>query len=524
MDGPSFLQIIAPFVVPFLSKRRRPHRVRQVYTHFDVKYSNLADFLDHWARGGVVTTSALHSARESSAPAVGRGFKSRRVHTFVKTPDPAVGSAIVSFCSTWHFLSPTMYADREEAVRRSMASDPYAPAPDAAERERQLHEQLRRRAADSRRRDEAYDVSGDARRASRRRGDDAYDNRDYGADHMGDRERDDRYYSNVPPPPAAGRYRGGRRRHDDYDARRRSRSPPATRIRGRANTEYEGRSVFCSLLDPRVGQRDLGEFFEDSLGRDSVFDVRIYVDFATGESKRVGYVELAREDLVPRALELTGKHMFGKPVLVQPAAEARNNSIVQSYTVPRAPPPAAAVRMATEPRRVGTAPVPTRAPPVNPEARLHVGNLHFDITAHHVRAVFEPFGAIDDADVLRDAHGRSKGSAFVQYRSAEDARQAMEQLNGFELAGRAMRVHFGQARGGGGTGFGGRQGSPPPRLPREPPNNAERRHAVMEKLAGLDPSTTTQVRPASIPDATSPAILLKYMFNPAEYVLAREHI
>jgi RNA recognition motif-containing protein len=35
--------------------------------------------------------------------------------------------------------------------------------------------------------------------------------------------------------------------------------------------------------------------------------------------------------------------------------------------------------------------------------------------------------------------GRSKGYAFVQYKRAEDAKMALEQMEGFELAGRTVR-------------------------------------------------------------------------------------
>lgn len=34
--------------------------------------------------------------------------------------------------------------------------------------------------------------------------------------------------------------------------------------------------------------------------------------------------------------------------------------------------------------------------------------------------------------------GRSKGYAFVQYKRAEDAKMALEQMEGFELAGRTV--------------------------------------------------------------------------------------
>jgi RNA-binding protein 39 len=36
--------------------------------------------------------------------------------------------------------------------------------------------------------------------------------------------------------------------------------------------------------------------------------------------------------------------------------------------------------------------------------------------------------------------GRSKGFGFIQYKKADDAKQALEKMNGFELAGRNVRL------------------------------------------------------------------------------------
>ena len=43
-------------------------------------------------------------------------------------------------------------------------------------------------------------------------------------------------------------------------------------------------------------------------------------------------------------------------------------------------------------------------------------------------------------NVLFQETGRSKGYGFVTYWEAEDAKKALEQMNGFELAGRPMKV------------------------------------------------------------------------------------
>ena len=77
----------------------------------------------------------------------------------------------------------------------------------------------------------------------------------------------------------------------------------------------------------------------------------------------------------------------------------------------------------------------------NQRCRLYVGSLHFNLTEADIKQVFEPFGELEFVDLHRDpTTGRSKGYAFVQYKHAEDARMAMEQMEGFELAGRQVSI------------------------------------------------------------------------------------
>ena len=73
--------------------------------------------------------------------------------------------------------------------------------------------------------------------------------------------------------------------------------------------------------------------------------------------------------------------------------------------------------------------------------RLYVGSLHFNITEEMLQGIFEPFGKIQSIQLIMDQETqRSKGYGFITYHEAEDAKKALEQMNGFELAGRAMKV------------------------------------------------------------------------------------
>ncbi|XP_055546144.1 RNA-binding protein 39-like [Wyeomyia smithii] len=73
--------------------------------------------------------------------------------------------------------------------------------------------------------------------------------------------------------------------------------------------------------------------------------------------------------------------------------------------------------------------------------RLYVGSLHVNITEDMLRGIFEPFGKIDHIQVFMDSNtGQSKGYGFITFHHADDAKKAIEKLNGLEVAGRPMKV------------------------------------------------------------------------------------
>ena len=93
---------------------------------------------------------------------------------------------------------------------------------------------------------------------------------------------------------------------------------------------------------------------------------------------------------------------------------------------------------------------------------IYVGNLSYEVTDEDLRTLFEEFGEVDRANVINDKYsGRSKGFGFVEMPSAEEAKAAIDDLNGKELKGREINVNEarprpegGQGRRGGGGGGG----------------------------------------------------------------------
>jgi RNA recognition motif-containing protein len=96
--------------------------------------------------------------------------------------------------------------------------------------------------------------------------------------------------------------------------------------------------------------------------------------------------------------------------------------------------------------------------------KLYVGNLAFQTTSQDLQDLFAQAGTVESASVISDRDtGQSKGFAFVEMSSEEEAAAAIDQFNGKELAGRMLKVNEARPRenrggGGGGRGFGGNRG------------------------------------------------------------------
>jgi cold-inducible RNA-binding protein len=74
--------------------------------------------------------------------------------------------------------------------------------------------------------------------------------------------------------------------------------------------------------------------------------------------------------------------------------------------------------------------------------KLHVGNLSSEVTNDGLRQLFSDRGyLITSARVICDREGgRSRGFGFVEFDSTEAAEKALDELNGFEMLGRALQV------------------------------------------------------------------------------------
>ena len=92
--------------------------------------------------------------------------------------------------------------------------------------------------------------------------------------------------------------------------------------------------------------------------------------------------------------------------------------------------------------------------------KLFIGNLSFSIDSNSLQDLFSKSGTVESAKVITDRDsGRSKGFAFVEMSTPEEAQACISEFNGYELEGRAINVSEAKPQapreGGGRGGFGG---------------------------------------------------------------------
>ncbi len=90
---------------------------------------------------------------------------------------------------------------------------------------------------------------------------------------------------------------------------------------------------------------------------------------------------------------------------------------------------------------------------------IFVGNLSFKTTQDELHAAFAQFGTVERVHIVTDREsGQPRGFAFVEMTDRREAENAIGQLNGAQLNGRAMNVNEARPKPEGGGGGGGGRG------------------------------------------------------------------
>lgn len=97
---------------------------------------------------------------------------------------------------------------------------------------------------------------------------------------------------------------------------------------------------------------------------------------------------------------------------------------------------------------------------------IYVGNIPRGVTETELRELFQAFGEISSASVIKDKFsGESRGFGFVEMPNKEEAEKAIAGINGKDLKGRNLTANEAKPRtdskprtggfGGGRGGYGG---------------------------------------------------------------------
>ncbi len=180
----------------------------------------------------------------------------------------------------------------------------------------------------------------------------------------------------------------------------------------------------------------------------SLQSAELITDPATGLSRGFGFIEMETETAAQAAIsDLNGKEVDG-----------------QSLTVNEVKPGRGGPSPIRDSGRGRPSPVANRPPsqPRQPSGtRLFVGNLPYSAGNTDLEKVFAEVGTVSSVSVVTDRFsGQSKGFAFVEMGSKEEADAIIEKFNGQEVLGRVLKVNAArppERRRFGGGGGGGRR-------------------------------------------------------------------
>lgn len=283
-----------------------------------------------------------------------------------------------------------------------------------------------------------HDKERDRERELRRRSPDRHSKSRSKRSKYSDDEDDDRDYK---------RHRGSRSRR--HDRRSRSRSPSrdsgSRRRRHRSRsadsrspvTKRNSKTILVMQLSPRVVSRDLEDFFE-VVGR--VKEVRLIMDSKTRRHKGIAYIEFESASSATKALALDGQMFHDAPLQIQSALTEKSRGSSDQHSGPSS-------SSSYNNRQHSTSHAPSShysssrflLPPNS--YRVYMGGLNVGITEDMLRTIVEPFGLVHKVEIIKDrTTGLSRGYGFVTFASMEDGQEAIRNLDGFELAGKSLRV------------------------------------------------------------------------------------
>ncbi|KAI3638335.1 hypothetical protein MIR68_003946 [Amoeboaphelidium protococcarum] len=214
------------------------------------------------------------------------------------------------------------------------------------------------------------------------------------------------------------------------------------------------RTVGIHNLNKRVGAEDLIDFFaKHHIGH--IVDAQIVRDSRSGASKGIGYVEFQSVDSVGKAVDLAGREIMGNRCIIRRTDNERSLLMKQICENPDAQ-ILPGLSLNADIKSVddlsltaGAVDSAQRDSSGSGEQKsLKVEHLHEALSEQDVEAIFGEFGPVEKIQLseLKTAGGMSSGGSssarvfIVTFQKGDDAKMAIEGLNGFELAGQKLKV------------------------------------------------------------------------------------
>jgi RNA recognition motif-containing protein len=205
-----------------------------------------------------------------------------------------------------------------------------------------------------------------------------------------------------------------------------------------------GTRLFVGNLPPRLCFPELEDLFTPF---GTILSAELMTDQTTGRSRGFGFVEMESADAAQAAIAaLQGFTVEGQALNVNEAKPSRGLG---------------APRGDGERSATSNTERPSSSPGRAWGVRLFVGNLPYTVKAADLEKLFTEVGKVAAVSLVTDrATGQSKGFAFIDMGSKDEAAAAIKRFDGQEGLGRTLKVNEArppERRSGSGHSFGGRR-------------------------------------------------------------------
>lgn len=248
---------------------------------------------------------------------------------------------------------------------------------------------------------------------------------------------------------------GGQAPHRSYEERAAAREQMMNSIR---ETSQQDRRVYVGNLSYDVKWHHLKDFMRQA-GEVLFADVLL---LPNGMSKGCGIVEYATRDQAQQAVaQLSNQNLMGRLVYVREDREAEPRFIGATGGNRGGFGGGMSAGFNHAQGAYGGGGGGGAAPPGGAGRQIYVANLPFNVGWQDLKDLFRQAarnGGVIRADVHSGPDGRPKGSGIVVFENPDDARNAIQQFNGYDWQGRMLEVREDRYAGAGGMNFSGRGG------------------------------------------------------------------